>query len=264
MQSMRTGQETKARQMFGTETPSSDQMKLAGEELVKEACAPLETPLVRNTIVAIHQKNEQVIDTVSSDSLISADWDMQAALKSRTVVDTFRKFIEDNKSELDALQIIYSQPYGHRHFTYEQIRELAEAIKKPPYNLTTEQVWRAYEQVERSKVRGAGPQKLLTDIISLIRFAIAETPVLEPFTSSVNRAFDHWVDVQVGQGRKFTPEQMKWLGMIRDHIAGSAAIDIEDFDQIPFNQWGGRIKAYGLFGDALPTLLSELNEALIE
>jgi type I restriction enzyme R subunit len=118
--------------------------------------------------------------------------------------------------------------------------------------------------VERSKVRGAGPQKLLTDIISLIRFAIAETPVLEPFTSSVNRAFDHWVDVQADQGRTFSPEQMKWLGMIRDHIAGSAAIDIEDFDQIPFNQWGGRIKAYGLFGEALPTLLSEINEALVK
>ena len=41
-------------------------MKVAREELVKEACAPLETPLVRNTLVAIHQKNEQVIDTVSS------------------------------------------------------------------------------------------------------------------------------------------------------------------------------------------------------
>jgi type I restriction enzyme R subunit len=88
--------------------------------------------------------------------------------------------------------------------------------------------------------------------------------VLEPFTYSVNRAFDHWIDVQADQGRKFTVEQMKWLGMIRDHIAGSAAIDIEDFDQIPFNQWGGRIKAYGLFGEALPTLLSELNEALVE
>jgi type I restriction enzyme, R subunit len=257
-------QESRAKEMFGTEAPSSDQIRAAGSELVKEACALFEVPLVRNTIVAIHKKNEQVIDTVSSDSLISADWDVQAAIKSRTVVDTFRKFIEENKNELDALQIIYSQPYGHRHFTYEQIRQLADAIKKPPYNLTTEEVWRAYEQVERSKVRGAGPQKLLTDIISLIRFAIEETSTLEPFTNSVNRAFDRWIDLQSDQGRTFTQEQMKWLGMIRDHIAGSAAIDMDDFDQIPFNQWGGRIRAYGLFGEALPTLLSELNEALTQ
>ena len=95
---------------------------------------------------------------------------------------------------------------------------LADAIQKPPYSLTTEQVWRAYEQLERTKVRGGGPQKLLTDIIALIRFAIQETPVLEPFTSTVNRSFDLWMDRQQDQGRKFTPEQVKWLEMIRDHI----------------------------------------------
>lgn len=255
-------QAEKAKTLFGTDTPTPEQVKKAGEDLVKEACAPLEVPQIRNTIIAIHKKNEQVIDTVSSDSVISADWDTQAALKSRTVVDTFRKFIEENKNELDALQMIYSRPYGHRHFTYDQIRQLADAIHKPPYNLTTEQVWRAYEQLERTKVRGGGPQKLLTDIIALIRFAIQETPVLEPFTSTVNRAFERWIDEQARQGKRFSPDQVKWLEMIRDHIAGSAAIDVTDFDAVPFNQWGGRIKAYTLFGDELPGILNQLNEAL--
>jgi type I restriction enzyme R subunit len=55
---------------------------------------------------------------------------------------------------------------------------------------------------------------------------------------------------------------VKWLEMIRDHIAGSAAIEMEDFDTIPFNQWGGRIKAYSLFGNELPTILNEMSEAL--
>jgi type I restriction enzyme R subunit len=255
-------QADKAKELFGAETPTPEQVKKAGAELAKEACAPFEVPQIRNTIVAIHKKNEQIIDTVSSDNVIEAGWDAQAALKSRTIVDTFRKFIEENKDELDALQLIYSKPYGHRHFTYEQIRQLAEAIQKPPYNLTTEQVWRAYEQLEKSKVRGAGPQKLLTDIIALIRFAIQETPVLEPFNSTVSRSFDLWLAAQDNQGRHFSAEQVKWLEMIRDHIAGSAAIEVEDFDTIPFNQWGGRIKAYSLFGNELPMILNELNEAL--
>ncbi|NMB78024.1 MAG: DEAD/DEAH box helicase family protein [Methanomicrobiales archaeon] len=252
----------KAKAMFDTQAPTPEQVKTAGQDLAKAACAPLEVPQIRNTLLAIHKKNEQVIDTVSADTVLEAGWDAQAALKSRTVVDTFRKFIEENKDELAALQIIYSRPYGHRHFTYEQIRQLADAIHKPPYNLTTEQVWRAYEQLEKTKVRGAGPQKLLTDIIALIRFAIAETPVLEPFTSSVSRAFDLWLDNQQKQGRQFTAEQIRWLEMIRDHIAGSAEIAMEDFDAIPFNQWGGRIKAYSLFGNELPMILNQLNEAL--
>ena len=257
-------QADKAKEMFSVDTPSPEQLKRAFEELAKDACTPFEIPLIRTTIVAIHKKNEQVIDTVSSDTLITADWDTQATVKSRTIVDTFRKFIEENKNELTALQLIYSRPYGHRHFTYEQIRQLADAIKKPPYNLTTEQVWRAYEQLEKTKVRGGGPQKLLTDIIALIRFALEETPVLEPFNATVNRAFDHWMYLQEQQGRKFTPEQMKWLEMIRDHIAASAGIEMEDFDSVPFSQWGGRIRAGSLFGNELPMILNKLNEALVE
>jgi type I restriction enzyme R subunit len=172
------------------------------------------------------------------------------------VVEPRRKFIEENKDELTALQLIYSRPYGHRHFTYEQIRQLADALTKPPYNLTTESVWRAYEQLEKTRVRVGGPQKLLTDIISLVRFTLGNTLMLEPFALSVNRAFDHWMLVQEEQGKKFTPEQVKWLEMIKEHIANSAAIDVGDFDQIPFNQWGGRHKAYSLFGQELPSILN--------
>jgi type I restriction enzyme R subunit len=255
-------QAEKAKEMFSIEVPSKEQLKKAGDELAKEACVPFEIPSVRNTIIGIHKKNEQIIDTVSSDELIIAGWDTQATLKSRAVVDTFKKFIEENKDELTALQLIYSRPYGHRHFTYEQIRQLADALTKPPYNLTTDTVWRAYEQLEKTRVRGGGPQKLLTDIISLVRFTLGNTLMLEPFALSVSRAFDHWMLVQEEQGKKFTPEQVKWLEMIKEHIANSAAIDVEDFDQIPFNQWGGRHKAYSLFGNELPGILEQLNEAL--
>jgi type I restriction enzyme R subunit len=54
------------------------------------------------------------------------------------------------------LQIIYNKPYSARDLTYETIKELAEAIRKPPYNLSEELLWQAYEHLERSKVRGAG------------------------------------------------------------------------------------------------------------
>jgi type I restriction enzyme R subunit len=114
-------QTEKAKKIFNVEVPSAEQLKKAGDELVKDACAPFEVPFIRNTIVNLHKKNEQIIDTVSEDSLIGAQWDTQATLKSRTVVDTFKKFIEENKDELTALQLIYSRPYGHRHFTYGQI-----------------------------------------------------------------------------------------------------------------------------------------------
>ena len=162
-----------------------------------------------------------------------------------------------------ALQIIYSKSYAKRHLTYEEIRQLTDAIKKPPYYLTPELIWQAYEQLEKSKVRRAGPQKLLTNIVSLVRFAIGENDVLEPFSETVNERFSRWVNEQERLGRKFTPEQMEWLLMIKDHIATSLTIGMDDFEYAPFYEKGGRVKVYKVFGDKADKILGELNEVLV-
>ena len=178
------------------------------------------------------------------------------------MASSFRRFIEENRDELTALQIIYSKPYGQRHLTFEQIKQLAEAIEKPPYRLTTELVWQAYEKLERSKVKGAGPQKLLTNIISLVRFATGESAELEPFPETVEERFGDWMNSAEGAGQKFTPEQRLWLEMIKNHIATSVAIEMEDLELAPFYERGGPLKAYKLFGEELGRIMNELNEAL--
>ena len=60
----------------------------------------------------------------------------------------------------------------------------------------------------------------------------------------------------------FTPEQLAWLNLIRDHIATSLSIEPDDLDFAPFNQRGGLGKAHQLFGDKLTPLLDELNTVL--
>ena len=243
-------------------TPTDEQISRAAEMLMTHACTAFDDPAVRETIVNISRKNEQVIDTVSQDEVTHAGFDAQAKERAQTVVNTFKQFIEENQAELTALQIIFNQPYGRRHLTYQAIKELAEAIERPPYRLTTEQLWSAYEQLEQSKVRGAGPQKLLTNIISLIRFAIGESAQLEPFMETVNHRFDDWISEQQAQGKPFTPEQMAWLQMIRDRIATSLGIEMDDFEYTPFHEKGGTMKVYQLFGDNLSSILTELNERL--
>jgi type I restriction enzyme R subunit len=63
--------------------------------------------------------------------------------------------------------------------------------------------------------------------------------------------------------RKFTLEQKEWLVMIKDQIATSITASLEDMDDIPFSQKGGRIKLYKLFGDDYEKLLQELHEVLV-
>jgi hypothetical protein len=55
-------------------------------------------------------------------------------------------------------------------FIYRLVK-FAGAIKRPPYNLTPEDLWRAYERLDKSRVRAAGPSKLLTEVISLVSVA---------------------------------------------------------------------------------------------
>ena len=253
----------KASELFHTDEPTREQIRSASEELVKTACVPFDSPTLRNTIIDIKRRSEQIIDTVSKDSVILAGFDEKAKEKASTIVDTFKRFIEDNKDELTALQIIYSKPYGRRLLTYEEIRKLAEAISKSPYQLTPELIWQAYEKLEKAKVKGAGPQKLLANIVSLIRFAIGDSDVLEPFPETVDSRFSNWLKTQGESGRVFTQEQLTWLEMIKEHIATSVSIGIDDFELAPFHEKGGAVKADSLFERQLDKLLEELNEVLV-
>jgi type I restriction enzyme R subunit len=254
----------KAKQIFSTDTPTEQQIKKASEELTKEACKPFDNPNFRNTVIDIKRRNEQIIDTVSKDSVILSGFDDKAKEKAHTIIDTFKKFIAENKDELTALQIIYSRPYGKRYLTYKEIRQLADVMKKPQYSyLTPELIWQAYEKLEKSRVRGAGPQKILTNIISLVRFAIGQSDVLEPFPEAVNRRFNQWLAEQDKMGRHFTAKQKQWLEMIKEHIAASASISIEDFEYTPFSQKGGVVKAYDVFEQELDKILEEMNKVLV-
>jgi type I restriction enzyme R subunit len=145
--------------------------------------------------------------------------------------------------------------------TFEQVRALAEAIKRPPRQWTPEVLWEAYERLDRSKVHGSG-ERTLADLVSLVRFAVHEQDELVPYAEQVRERYDNWLAQQGSAGRTFTLEQMRWLEMIRDQVATSLGIEMSDFDYVPFNQEGGAGKAIAVFGPGLPDLLDDLNRAL--
>jgi type I restriction enzyme R subunit len=255
-------QAAKAKVLFKTDKPTEAQKATATEAIAKEACFVFDNAKLRNALVDAKRRNEQTIDNVTKDILVFAGPAKEVEDRARKAVESFKQFINDNKDELTALQVIYSKPYGKRHLTYEAIKELAEAIQKPPVNLTPELVWQAYERLEKAKVHRAGPQKLLTNVISLVRFAIGEVDALEPFDEVVNRRFVEWISQQAKANRHFSPEQMAWLQMIRDHIATSLRVEMSDLELSPFHDKGGPVKAYQTFGKDLDGLLKELNEVL--
>jgi type I restriction enzyme R subunit len=241
--------------------PPAESLKEAATQLATAAVAPIATkPDFRNKLIELHKSLEQTIDTVSKDKVTYAGHDQSALDAARNTVEKFETFIAEHKDEITALQILYTHPH-RRRLRYEDIKELAATIENPPRRWTTEALWSAYEKLDKSHVRGSG-QRVLTDLVTLVRLALHEQAELIPFSETVHDRFNNWLAQQEAFGKKFTPEQRQWLEMIRDHIATSLAIEPDDFDSVPFNQRGGLGKAHQLFGTDLPKLLDELNEAL--
>ena len=248
-----------ARQATGQDDPPESAVAEAWRQLLKEAARPFSgNPDLRQRLVDIHRSYEQTIDTVNADSLIEAGFSDDRA---RAIVQSFREYIEENRDEITALQVLYERPYRQR-LSYADIKALADALVSPPRSWTTGQLWEAYRQLNDSKVRGSG-QRTLADIVSVVRYAIGGAEELAPFADSVHERFQGWLAMQETAGRAFTQEQVRWLEAIRDHIAGSVSIELGDFQYAPFNQQGGLGKAHELFGDELPVLLEELNGALV-
>lgn len=245
--------------------PAASELKKAREELCNEAAALIAAnPEYRKMLVDAQQASEQTIDTVSRDEVIEAGFSQAALDAAKGLVQSWEEFIQENKNEITAIQILYNHK---KHLRYEELKELATAIEKPPRRWTPDALWAAYERLGRTasreaKATSAGTKRLLTDLISLVRLALHEAEALEPFDRRVQERFDKWMAEQAARGREFTEEQLAWLVLVRDHIATSLAIEFDDFDYAPFKQKGGLGKARQVFGKELPGILEELNEVL--
>jgi type I restriction enzyme R subunit len=245
-----------------TVEPTDAQVKAAATPLLNAAAAPLASnPHLRNALVDMKKSLEQSYDTISQDEVLLAGYDEKAKERAQQIVQSFEEFIRDNKDHITALQILYNQPHG-KGLTFVDIKTLADAIESPPRSWTPEVLWRAYETLQKDKVRGVGKQRLLTDLVSLVRFALHRDDALVPFEEKVNQRFAAWLKQQENSGRRFSAEQRQWLEMIRDQVAASVGVQVEDFDYAPFAQKGGAGRAFAVFGDELPEVIDQLNGVL--
>ena len=103
---------------------------------------------------------------------------------------------------------------------------------------------------------------MLTDIVSLVRYALEQDHELVPFRDQVDERFAAWLLAQEQQGVSFTEEQRQWLTWMKENIAAEMGITPESFQLTPFAERGGIGKAVQVFGERLTSITDELTEAL--
>lgn len=241
----------------------------AAQDLRDEATRPFLNPELRELIIITARRSELVIDIISQDELLTGEHherENEAAIAQRVAegrIQTFRAFIEAHKDDIDALSILYAQPYGQRRVTYRQIKELGKALERHDPGLTPQRLYDDYASLDAGRVSGQQAKRMLTDLVALVRFATRQQTTLNPFADTVRTRFDAWFQQQTAQGRTFTDDQTHWLKLIRDRIATDLEATERDLNDVPFNELGGLYAARQVFGpDELKTLLDELGQVL--
>ncbi len=260
---LRTGepdaQAEAAKTQFDTAAPTTGQIEAATQQLARNAVTPFLKPALRHRLVEMQRQREQTIDRHTVDEVLHSGFDAAAVEKARTTVTDFQAWLQANKDEMAAIQVIYA---GARplKLTLADLRRLRDAIARPPVAATPTQLWRAFETTAPERVQGRGGEPL-ADLVNLVRSALMPRLTLVPYRDGLRERYAAWLQERDADNA-FTPPQREWLDRMAEHIANSLAIEPEDFESGWFGQQGSLGRAHVLFGDQLKPLLAELNERL--
>ncbi|MDN3521870.1 type I restriction-modification enzyme R subunit C-terminal domain-containing protein [Halomonas ramblicola] len=249
-----------AHQLPETAEPSPAQIETVREQRAKAATASITGPLT-TYLEEVRQRQEQLVDEINPDEITISDWETDADTHRENLRQAFREWLEAHRDDIDALTIYYHQPHRRREITARAIRELRDALKREQPKLAPARVWDAYARLDQVPARR--PESELAQIIALVRRVSGWDNKLTPYADTVRANFKRWVfGRHSGNQPKFNEEQMAWLEKIRDHIAASFHIGVEDLDYAPFDAEGGRGRMWQLFGENMESVLDQMNDEM--
>jgi type I restriction enzyme R subunit len=209
----------------------------------------------------IKRDNEQIIDTVTSDTLIAWWFSQEAREKAESLIQSFRTFIEENHEELALIKAYYSESYRSR-VRLEDVKEFTKSLERHREFWGLRRLWEAFKILSPLQVTEESELKD-TDTIPLITFTLSQIDRLEPYRYTISTKYDEWIASQASKNISYTPEQLEWLELMRDQIASSLSIQREDFEYDRFAQKGWLGGVYGVFGNRLDSVMEEMNSVLV-
>lgn len=211
---------------------------------------------LRDRLVAMHQSKYIIRDEVTPDKLLFAGGVPNIELAERTIQD-WKQYMEDNKDEITALQLLYSRPQNSG-VTRKQLEDLIATIRKPHQDWTPAVIWKSYELLNKTN---RSIQNKTVDLVSLVRYTLGIMPELVPFADVVEQRYQGWLLTQEQRGTRFTQDQRRWLDAIKDYICTGVTFETPALDAVPFIEWGGSDGIERDFADP-EAVITDLNQAL--
>jgi type I restriction enzyme, R subunit len=234
--------------------------KKAMSDFIEQIITPIASnPQLRQRILEIRLSHDLIFDEGNKDELLDARGVVDTS-KAKSLVESWIKYIEDNKNEITAIQMLYSKP-KNVSITYKEIKELAERIRRPHPTWTVDVLWNAYLALEPTKVRKSAVHTT-TDLVSLVRFTLGQMSELVPYAQLVEERYVGWLLQQENLGVKFTDNQKWWLDRIKDAISQSAHFDVKDLELSPFTERGGSSGVEAALGNSVTQIIESMNMEL--
>lgn len=164
--------------------------------------------------------------------------------KPEDYLKAFAQFVHDNAEKIEALKIVLNRP---KDWSPDALDELRQVLRQNDYS-----------EKELQKAHKAASHKNVADIISIVRHAAADQEPLYTAEERVSLA----IEKIIGENN-FSPEQLEWLNLIKQHMVTNLTLAELDFDLLPlFSRSGGISRASRVFGASLLPLIQQVNSTV--
>ena len=231
---------------------AEERLGLVQRTMLREAARPF-TGKLNGFLDDARKVHEQLLDTHNADRLEEAGWQTDADDRNQATVKDFTEYIAAHRDEVDALTLLFGEPYRRQALTLKMIGELNDKLRADRPNLAPQRVWAAYQALDA--VEGAAPEHELIALLSLVRHVCGVDERLTPFGKTVDRRFQTWVMARQAGVVKYSEDQMWWLRKLRDHVKTSYQVEREDLSYAPFDGRGGLGKFAQVFGVEMEEVL---------
>jgi type I restriction enzyme R subunit len=233
----------------------------AEEKLQNEATKPFNGVLNQFLVNARKAHDQYIAENL--DSITRSEWASDSEKNCEAYINDFENWIRSNKDKIEPLKIYFEQPHRRREVTLEMICDFIKLMESASKPFGVEALWSAYHRLGRTeKPLFDGSREAAA--LSLIRYVSGVDRSLVSFSTTVDTNYKAWVFKwnNAHPGNKLTDEDAEFMRHVRDHYKTNLHIDKEDFELIPFNEYGGYFRLKRIFGSETKAVLDDLNETL--
>lgn len=187
-----------------------------------------------------------IVISDAEDELIEHSRGYGTADKPQDYLDAFSHYIQTNRNEIAALNIVCTRP---KDLTRKSLKDLRLTLDREGF--TTQQLNTAISELTN--------EEIAADIISLIRrYAIGSA--LISHEARIRKAVE-----KLKKAHHFSMQELSWVSRIEKYLIEESVLNVQVFDEDSrFKSFGGFNKINKVFQNQLESIVLELNEYLYD